>query len=150
LSLDPVIEKLRAQKVYMRKYKRAKAKGDIGKIKYLSKHKPILSLTHLVRERYPDFLDALRDLDDPLSMLALFTIFPTHKEFGLSPEKVEACTKLLKHFELYVIQSNSLKKTFVSVKGIYYQSEIMGQKVTYISKNLIYFSAIQISTKSSY
>jgi pescadillo protein len=83
--LDPVIEKLRAQKVYMRKYKRAKAKGDIGKIKYLSKHKPTLSLTHLVRERYPDFLDALRDLDDPLSMLALFTIFPSHKEFGLSP-----------------------------------------------------------------
>jgi pescadillo protein len=79
LALDPLIEKLRAQKVYLRKYKSAKAKGDIGKIKYLSTHKPKITLNHLVRERYPDFLDALRDLDDPLSLLALFTIFPTHK-----------------------------------------------------------------------
>jgi pescadillo len=42
------------------------------------------------------------------------------------------CSKLLRHFELYVIRSNSLKKVFVSIKGIYYQSEIMGQKITYI------------------
>lgn len=68
----------------MRKYKKAKAKGDIGKIQYLARHKPKLSLSHLVRERYPEFIDALRDLDDPLSLMALFTIFPSHKEFSLS------------------------------------------------------------------
>jgi len=79
LSLDPIIEKLRQQKVYLKKYKKAKAKGDVGKIKYLISHKPKVSLNHLIRERYPDFIDALRDLDDPLSLLALFTIFPTHK-----------------------------------------------------------------------
>jgi pescadillo protein len=49
LALDPIIEKLRAQKIYSRKYKKAKAKGDIGKIQYLVKHKPQLSLNHLVR-----------------------------------------------------------------------------------------------------
>ena len=137
LALDPLISKIRAQKVYLRKYIKAKAKGDIGKIKYLVKHKPKISLNHLVRERYPDFIDALRDLDDPLSLMALFTIFPTHKEFNLSTEKIEACTKLLKYFELYIIQSHSLQKVFVSIKGIYYQAEIMGQKVTYISKLFI-------------
>ena len=79
LALDPLIEKLRAHKVYLRKYRRAKARGDIGKVKYLSAHKPRVSLNHLVRERYPDFIDALRDLDDPLSLMALFSIFPTHK-----------------------------------------------------------------------
>jgi len=79
LSLDPIIEKLRQQKVYLKKYKKAKAKGDVGKIKYLISHKLKVSLNHLIRERYPDFIDALRDLDDPLSLLALFTIFPTHK-----------------------------------------------------------------------
>ena len=137
LALDPLISKIRAQKVYLRKYIKAKAKGDIGKIKYLVKNKPKISLNHLVRERYPDFIDALRDLDDPLSLMALFTIFPTHKEFNLSTEKIEACTKLLKYFELYIIQSHSLQKVFVSIKGIYYQAEIMGQKVTYISKLFI-------------
>lgn len=132
LSLDPLIEKIRAQKVYLQKYKKAKAKGDVGKIKYLVRNKPKISLNHLVRERYPDFIDALRDLDDPLSLMALFTIFPTHKEFHLTGEKIEACTQLLKYFELYVIKSHSLKKVFVSIKGIYYQAEIMGQKITYI------------------
>jgi len=49
MALDPLIDRIRAQKVYLRKYKRAKSKGDIGKIKYLVKHKPALSLNHLVR-----------------------------------------------------------------------------------------------------
>lgn len=132
LALDPLIAKIREQKVFMHKYKKAKAKGDIGRIKYFVNHKPKISLNHLVRERYPDFIDALRDLDDPLSLMALFTIFPTHKEFNLSTEKIEACTKLLKYFQLYVIESHSLSKVFVSIKGIYYQAEIMGQKITYI------------------
>lgn len=132
LALDPIIERLRSQKVYLRKFKKAKAKGDVGKIQYLAKHKPKISLNHLVRERYPQFIDALRDLDDPLSLLALFTIFPTHKEFSLSGEKVELSAKLLRHFELYVIKTHALKKVFVSIKGIYYQCELMGQLVTYI------------------
>lgn len=132
LALDPIIDRLRSQKVYLKKFKKAKAKGDIGKIQYLAKHKPKISLNHLVRERYPQFVDALRDLDDPLSLMALFTIFPTHKQFNLSGDKIDLCSKLLKHFELYVIRSNCLKKVFVSIKGIYYQSEIMGQKITYI------------------
>lgn len=92
LALDPLIEKIRSQRVYLRKYKKAKAKGDVGQIKYLVRHKPKLSMNHLVRERYPDFTDALRDLDDPLSLMALFTIFPTHKEFNLSGDKINAAT----------------------------------------------------------
>lgn len=98
LALDPIIDRIRSQKVYLKKFKKAKAKGDIGKIQYLAKHKPKISLNHLVRERYPQFVDALRDLDDPLSLMALFTIFPTHKEFNLSGEKIELCSKLLRHF----------------------------------------------------
>jgi hypothetical protein len=33
----------------LQKYKKAKAKGDVGKIKYLVKNKPKISLNHLVR-----------------------------------------------------------------------------------------------------
>ena len=32
----------------------------------------------------------------------------------------------------YVIESKSLRKVFVSIKGYYYQAEIMGQTVTWI------------------
>ena len=33
---------------------------------------------------------------------------------------------------MYVIKTHALKKSFVSIKGIYYQIEIMNQKVTYL------------------
>jgi pescadillo protein len=49
MALDPLIERIRGQKVYLKRYKKAKAKGDIGKIRYLVKHKPQLSFNHLVR-----------------------------------------------------------------------------------------------------
>ena len=49
MALDPIIDKVRAQKVHMKKYKKAKAKGDIGKIRYLVTHKPKVNLNHLVR-----------------------------------------------------------------------------------------------------
>ena len=132
LALDPLISRFRQQKVYLRKCKRAKVKGDTGQLRYLLAHKPKVSLDHLVRERYPDFIDALRDLDDPLSLLALFALFPSHREFNLSVEKAQASARLLRHFELYLMRSHSLKKAFVSIKGIYYQAEVLGQTITYV------------------
>jgi pescadillo len=73
-----------------------------------------------VVERYPSFIDALRDLDDPLCLINLVAQFPAHKDLGIKREVVENCIKLMREFNLFVIKSGGLKKVFVSIKGVYY------------------------------
>jgi len=87
---------------------------------------PKYSLKHLIKERYPTFIDALRDLDDPLCLINLFSIFPSHVSFGIPREKIEECMRLMREFNLFIVKTNTLRKSFLSIKGIYYQVEIMG------------------------
>ena len=91
---------------------------------------PKIKLDHIVRERYPTFIDALRDLDDTLSLLFLFANLPSTTEV---PAKViSRCQKLCHEFEHYLIATNSLRKSFLSIKGIYYQATIQGQDIMWL------------------
>jgi pescadillo len=46
--------------------------------------------------------------------------------------KIANCERLCAEFQHYVIRSKSLRKCFLSVKGIYYQAEIEGEQITWI------------------
>ena len=113
--------------------------------------------------RYPSFIDALRDLDDSLSMLALFATMPTKQ--GIQARVVHNCRRLMGGFVVavlcwvdlhvvsfssmvcsmscvffpsvefmhYVVTARCLRKVFISIKGIYYQVEVQGQTITWIS-----------------
>jgi pescadillo protein len=46
---------------------------------------------------------------------------------------IRECQRLLAEMQHYIALSGSLKKVFLSIKGIYYQAEIKGQTITWIT-----------------
>ncbi|KAH0561793.1 pescadillo homolog [Cotesia glomerata] len=127
---EPIIWKLREYKIFSRKVGRAKAMKDFAAMKrYLANH-PTLKLDHIVKERYPTFIDALRDLDDCLTLCFLFSTFPSLAH--IPRDQSVLCRKLTSEFMHAVIAGKALRKVFVSIKGYYYQAEIKGQTITWI------------------
>jgi pescadillo protein len=84
------------------------------------------------KNRYPTFIEALRDLDDCLTMISLFATLPREDKLKVRGPDDKA-SRLCLEFKQYVIASRSLRKVFLSIKGIYYQAEILGQTVTWIT-----------------
>lgn len=132
LAHEPLLAKFRALKTFLKKRKAALVKKEDARMAQLEKTKPHLTYHHLVKERYPTFVDALRDLDDPLCTLALFASLPANLTKDHKPEMLTQCVQLLHEFESYVFRTKSLRKVFVSVKGIYYQAQIQGQPITWL------------------
>ncbi|KAJ2451317.1 mRNA-binding ribosome synthesis protein nop7 [Coemansia sp. RSA 2336] len=132
LFSEPLINKFRQHKIFLRKLQHALGKDDLTKAKTLDQNRPTISLDHLVIERYPTFADALRDLDDALCMVFLFATMPIVNGNVISRDAIAECRKLSNEFMHYVIHKQALRKVFLSIKGIYYQADIQGEKVTWI------------------
>jgi pescadillo protein len=75
-------------------------------------------------------VDAVRDIDDALSMIFLFASLPSNSR--LPPELIENCSRLSAEWQLYIMHVRCLRKTFLSIKGVYYQAEVMDQTVTWL------------------
>ena len=118
LAHDRILSQFRDINATMKRYRKAKARGDTIKAKRIIENRPGMTLQHLIKERYPTFVDALKDLDDPLCLLNLFASFASRKDMGIPLEKIESCVRLVREFNLYVLKTNSLKKVFLSIKGI--------------------------------
>jgi len=130
IAHEPVLKKFREFKIFMRKLKRAMGREEYSDAQRLQENKPVYTLDHIVKERYPTFTDALRDLDDALSMVFLFAILPQTPK--IKGEFVQRCKRLRVELQHYIIASKSLKKVFISIKGIYFQAEIQGQNITWV------------------
>ena len=94
------------------------------------KNRPQYTLNHLVRERYPQIGDAIRDLDDALCLIYLFAQLPAKR--SVKTETTDACRKLVREWEMYVMHSGSLRKVFCSIKGTYYQARVHNEDVTWL------------------
>ena len=114
-----------------KKIARSLGRGEVGDAARLERNRtPKITLDHIIKERYPTFVDALRDLDDALSLLFLFANLPSIST--VPPKTIALCQRLCLEFEHYLITTNSLRKSFLSIKGIYYQATIQGQDILWL------------------
>ena len=64
---EPLLERLREIRAYERKVKKADAKKNKERAALLKERRPTYKLDRIILQRYPKFVDALRDIDDCLS-----------------------------------------------------------------------------------
>ncbi|PNY28702.1 Pescadillo [Tolypocladium capitatum] len=135
---EPLLQKFRDQKVLEKKISRALGRGDVTDAKRLESNaarpektgRPRYTLDHVIRERYPTFVDSLRDLDDCLSMLFLFANLPSTS--SVPAKMIARCERLCLEFQHYLIVSKAVTKSFLSIKGIYYQANIQGEDILWL------------------
>ncbi|KAJ5308964.1 hypothetical protein PENANT_c020G09466 [Penicillium antarcticum] len=128
---EPLLNKFRDQKSLAKKIARSLGRGEVSDAARLEKNNaPRLTLDHVIKERYPTFIDALRDLDDALSLLFLFATLPSTDH--VPAKTVALCQRLCHEFQHYLIMTNSLRRSFLSIKGIYYQATIQGQDIMWL------------------
>uniref|UniRef100_A0AAY5EX71 Pescadillo homolog n=1 Tax=Electrophorus electricus TaxID=8005 RepID=A0AAY5EX71_ELEEL len=130
LMHEPIVGKFREYKIFVRKLRKAYGKAEWGTAEKLRGNKPGYKLDHIIKERYPTFIDALRDVDDALSMCFLFSTFPRTGKCHV--QTIELCRRLSVEWMNYIITLRSLRKVFLSIKGIYYQAEVLGQIITWL------------------
>ncbi|BGP49499.1 mRNA-binding ribosome synthesis protein nop7 [Rhodotorula kratochvilovae] len=127
---EPVLHKLREHKAFAKKLSKAVGRGEWHLAKNLEEQKPTYRLDHIIKERYPTFVDSLRDLDDALSLIVLFAALPATTTVPASI--IANCNRLAAEWQLYVMRTRALRKVFLSIKGIYFQAEVQGQTITWL------------------
>ncbi|GJW79549.1 pescadillo [Tanacetum coccineum] len=88
LKHKPLIEKFREMRSYDKKVKKAMSKKNKDLVEHLLTRKPAYTLDMLIPERYPTFIDALRDLDHCLTMVHPFAALPAIERESIQPERI--------------------------------------------------------------
>jgi len=130
LQHEPLLEKFREFKAFMKKVRRSAGRNQLENAREMWESRPKYTLHHVVRERYPQFEDALADIEDALCMVHLFANLST-EGFGKT-EVTKNCERLCREWQKYVAHTSSLRKSFLSVKGIYFQAEVGSETVTWV------------------
>eukprot|EP01006_Ploeotia_vitrea_P046063 TRINITY_DN66990_c5_g5_i1.p1 TRINITY_DN66990_c5_g5~~TRINITY_DN66990_c5_g5_i1.p1 ORF type:complete len:620 (-),score=115.25 TRINITY_DN66990_c5_g5_i1:1863-3689(-) len=141
LLTEPNLETVRQFKSYKKKLAKNVGRQEYyGAKQTIRKKKPEISLPRIVKERYPTFAEALRDIDDALCHVHLYSILPpTLKSTSLvdghhklTTGQSKKCKKLVTQWREFVVKSGCLRKAFISIKGYYYQAELQGETITWV------------------
>lgn len=135
---EPIVWTLRDRKIFNRRIKHAAAKQNMNLRDIRLHNYPQLKLDHIVKERYPSFIDAIKELDDCMTLLFTFSTFPATKI--ITRELTRMSRRLTVEFMHYIIAAQALRKVFISIKGYYFQAEIKGETVTWIVPHCLPYS----------
>lgn len=130
IAHEPLLDKFREFKSFMKKVRKAAGRNEKDEAARLDAQTPVYTLHHLVRERYPRFIDALSDLDDALALIHLFAALPSVNR--IKTKVTNKAKELAASWSAYCAVTSSITKSFVSVKGVYFEANvnIRGQSST--------------------
>jgi len=138
---DQVTSKAHAYEAFEKKVRAAKAQHRFADLKSLQEErKPQYKLDATIKERYPFFVDAVKDIDDAMTMICLYAFLsPEIKsestiEFhhALSTGLHEKAKAVISDFLAYVAKTHLLSRAFISIKGYYYEVFIHGQRIIFL------------------
>lgn len=127
---EPIVWTLRDRKIFNRRIAHARAKANHLLKNVRMANYPEIKLDHIIKERFPTFIDAIKELDDCMTLLFLFSTFPAMKV--VTRDITTLARRLTIEFMHYVIAAKALRKVFVSIKGYYFQADIKGELITWI------------------
>ncbi|TIC01499.1 hypothetical protein E3Q18_00724 [Wallemia mellicola] len=131
LQHEPLLNSLREYKSFAKKISKAVGRGEYAQAKSIEENKkPEYRLDHIIRERYPTFQSTLNDLPDAISLIMLFSHLPANSK--IPADIIENCAKLSAQWQLYVMRTKSLRKVFLSIKGVYFEAEVEGRPIRWL------------------
>lgn len=129
LAHEPLLDNFREFKSFMKKVRKSANRNEKDEARRKQPLAPKYTLHHLVRERYPRFADALGDLDDALCLVNLFACLPS--DGRIQAGITRKSQQLAASWGAYCATTGSIVKSFISVKGVYMEADIMvsGQSI---------------------
>ena len=114
LSHEPLLDQFREFRAFMKKVRRVANRNEKDEARRKEALAPKYTLHHLVRERYPRFVDALNDMDDALCLVSLFAALPS--EGRVKAGVTRKARELISAWGAYCSVGGRISKSFVSVK----------------------------------
>lgn len=130
IAHEPILYKFREFKAFMKKVRKAAGRNEKDEAARMDSLAPTYTLHHLVRERYPRFADALADVDDALSLVYLFAALPSEGRIRSSITK--KAKSLSAAWGAYCATTSAITKSFVSVKGVYFEASIQNSTIRWV------------------
>jgi len=130
IAHEPILESFREFRSFMKKIRRAAGRNESDEAARKNAVCPTYTLHHMVRERYPRFVDALSDLDDALTLTYLFAALPSTT--SIKAKMGEKSKSLAAAWGAYCSTVGCITKSFISIKGVYMEATIRGTQVRWV------------------